>query len=688
MNKNWQSYLLFMASGITTLATIASVVTLSPSVAATGLLMGGSTIYLIKPKSRRERELIQLEAQFSDWETNLLEIQSSNEQKAQELLEKENQLAQINAQIQPFQQERLDFEKYKERVYQEIVGEARIQAESHAIAIHKQQWEQLLHHQTMLNNVLPQLTAEAEEQVKQVEAYYQEQFNQIVAQTEQYQQDCQKKIAEIQQFYYNFFMQVTKDTQLELHQLKIPKLPPPEVYEEHPKAALIAERTLGLLHDNGVYADYEDCVQEQDFGNWSAAILIRPKKGLLNFIEDFNNTGKLLPALQALAPGCEAPPEYKIWQMCLRLDFDLSGTTKQQRIAKENTKQIEELPANWLEGIIKYCVHFRINGQTRSGKSTFVNNLLGLMRRMSGGEVEIILIDPKYPMSRWSIEPKYKGLDDSIYGLQEMGKEIERRLRQATEDVESGKEIRDFKPIIYIIDEVDWVAGHYNEPTPPIAAELAAMELPTKKAASYLLKKGLKVGAALKVMCCYIGQSPLCSSLGMNKNDFNHSANFFLGENILPAIKEVAYSHQQKYLVNQYKLRLERSEKYLGTEEQNKYKFFALVKAPGMTAKLVSLPLEGAYDFYPVEEQAGEQEKLAPAEPIKWHKEADAELLVESAKKQIQALISEGYTKPLDIAKHIWGNAVHPQAKPYNGKNGVKERITVLIKEAKSLARK
>ncbi|MBD2415639.1 hypothetical protein FACHB389_32835 [Nostoc calcicola FACHB-389] len=178
-----------------------------------------------------------------------------------------------------------------------------------------------------------------------------------------------------------------------------------------------------------------------------------------------------------------------------------------------------------------------------------------------------------------------------------------------------------------------------------------------------------------------------------------------MGENILPAIEEVAFKHQQPYLKQQYKLRQQRAEEYAGTEQQNLYKYFALVKAPGMSAKLVTLPLEGTYDFVPTEDNQlansfttltndidvkayevnnsssleTEEKKNYSVSPMRWHNNAAPEILVNSAMKEILCLIQNGYIKPLDICREIWGE-INTQAKPYNGKRGVKVRIEYLIK--------
>jgi hypothetical protein len=394
------------------------------------------------------------------------------------------------------------------------------------------------------------------------------------------------------------------------------------------------------------------------------------------------------------------------------------------RAAKTRIKEIQEPPDNWLETVIQYTYHFRVNGQTRAGKSTFVNNLIGLMKRMFDKPVEVVLIDPKYPMSRWSIKPKYKGLEESIIGLKDMAEEVQRRLKLATEDADNGREIRDFEPILYVLDEADTVAGEYNDPTPPVADYLESLHLSTKKSVAHLLKQGLKVGAALRVGVCYIGQSPLCSTLGMNRNDFNHSANFFLGENIPTAIEEVALKHQQPYLKQQYRLRIERYMNAKGTDEERKYRYFALIKCPGEPAFLASLPPEGAYDkdinfafvgagsdgsldsddpndisrfakaleaslhkgSDRVEATQENRSDLGKTELQPWSESADPAALVESAKLRIVALILEGIDKPSEICKMIWGDVVNTSAKPYNlKKGGVKKRIEFIVSEVKKI---
>lgn len=586
-------------------------------------------------------------------------------------------------------------------------------AQQLAQGFYNQQLEQLqtwagrlAEQQESVNNALAAASVEWAQQFQQLEAEYQGQVSQTAQECNDRIKAAQKSIVQAQEWYQNIFVQLTKDTFQEMHQLKQPILPPPEIYEEQPKAALISERVLKFLYDKQIYVDYIDSYEEKG----GISLLIKCKKGASEFVETYNAIGKQLPAIASLAPGCSSAPQYGIHQGNIRIDFDMSGMEHQTRSARARSKQIEEMPDHWLEEVIKYTYHFRVNGPTRAGKSTFVNNLIGLLKRLFGEEVEIILIDPKYPMSQWSLKPKYKGLEEAIRGLQAMADDVQTRLKLATEDADAGRPIRNFKKTLYILDEADTVAGEYNDPTPPVAEFLESLQLTTKKAVAHLLKQGLKVGAALGVAVCYIGQSPLCSTLGMNKNDFNHSANFFLGENIPQAINDIAMKHQQPYLLQQYRLRIERYMEAKGTSEEKPYKYFALVKVPGESPFLATLPPEEFYDdkpqFIPVgvgasdldpnnpndvekftkllEASVGKSsEQVWEGQVFKWSLDATPAVLVESARARIIALIHEGVDKPSEIVRLIWGE-VNVQARPYNGKSGVKKRIEAIMKEVKS----
>ncbi|MFN4888467.1 MAG: helicase HerA domain-containing protein [Pseudanabaena sp.] len=233
--------------------------------------------------------------------------------------------------------------------------------------------------------------------------------------------------------------------------------------------------------------------------------------------------------------------------------------------------EIIEPPSDWL---IKVCLmsnHFRVNGQTGSGKSTFMLNLLTILVKSfeaRNQNVEVIIIDPKYPFSDWgSYTPSYKGLDESLDGLEAMSKTVLERLALARECADHKRPLPVFRPQLWVIDEIDMIVSEYE------------------KLAAKHLKTGLKVGRALGVKLAYVGQTPLADDLKLRRNDFNNSTNIFLGSNCLAGVDEICYTGQQKsFLTGQ-----------LAAREELEQKYFALVKPPSLPPFTAQLPQENAY---------------------------------------------------------------------------------------------
>lgn len=313
------------------------------------------------------------------------------------------------------------------------------------------------------------------------------------------------------------------------------------------RVEVIAGRIIEFYYQQGILADYVDSWTENEYD----LIRIKPRSGAK---EQFH---KLADELQ-LELRLDRSPVVSLVQGSVQIKVDTRCIDT--RIKTDEPKVIEA-PTNYLEIAVKAAPSFRINGESGSGKSTLAMNLIATMRNELGG-CDVTLIDPKYPLSEWDFIPKYRGIDEAYAGLEEAAQLVETRLKLAREDKENGKELRNFKPALYVVDEIDWVINHYGVD------------------AANLLRTTLKVGRALKVMILYLGQTPLCSRLKMNRDDFRHSANFYLGENVPAGIDEVVHSSALKHdLESQYTLR---------QESDNKY--FALVKYPGKSAFIASLP--------------------------------------------------------------------------------------------------
>jgi hypothetical protein len=258
----------------------------------------------------------------------------------------------------------------------------------------------------------------------------------------------------------------------------------------------------------------------------------------------------------------------------LEPDF-VEANPKSLTQSRQQLPEIIEPPNDWL---IKVCLmsnHFRVNGQTGSGKSTFMLNLLTILVKSfeaKNQEVEIIIIDPKYPFSDWgSYTPSYKGLEESLEGLQAMSDTVIERLALARQCADRKKPLPVFRPQLWIVDEIDMVISQYQ-----------------KEAANHL-KTGLKVGRALGVKLAYVGQSPLSSDLKLRRNDFNNSTNFFLGSNGLAGVDEICYTKRDKEF---YMLQI-------AAREAVEQKYFALIKAPSLPPFTAQLPLENQFGTLP-----------------------------------------------------------------------------------------
>lgn len=239
---------------------------------------------------------------------------------------------------------------------------------------------------------------------------------------------------------------------------------------------------------------------------------------------------------------------------------------------RQQLPDIIEPPSDWLVKVCMLSNHFRVNGQTGSGKSTFMLNLITILTicfESKNVDVEIIIIDPKYPFSDWgSYTPRYKGIEESLEGLEDMSKTVLERLALARECADRKRPLPVFRPQLWVVDEIDMIISEYQ-----------------KKAAKHL-KIGLKVGRALGVKLAYVGQSPLSSDLKLRRNDFNNSTNFFLGSNGLAGVDEICYTKRDKDF---YMLQI-------AAREAIEQKYFALVKVPSLPPFTAQLPPENAYD--------------------------------------------------------------------------------------------
>lgn len=338
------------------------------------------------------------------------------------------------------------------------------------------------------------------------------------------------------------------------------------------KADINGNRLIDFFLEQGITCDADHCESHFEYDE----VWIRPRTSTLEGLE------KLSSAIQ-LQFELLKKPEFSIEQGCVKVVLRTHTKEKSSAI-----KTIEEQPENWLEDVVRESNHYRISAPTDSGKSVLLDNLINCLKLLHGEEFKADLLDPKFPFTDWTgITPVYQGFAQCIAGMERLGELIDGRLAEASADVKAGRAIRTYPAHLFAIDELEIMVDEAR------GLDNGALKGRHSVRLARLLRKGLKLGRGLTkqkgkgIIVAYVTQSPLCSRINLNKDDFDNSTNLFLGENIPRALSEELNTKlsdkQLAYLMKQYELRKERGDEY-----------FVLVKTPKQ-AFIATLPPEGYY---------------------------------------------------------------------------------------------
>lgn len=252
---------------------------------------------------------------------------------------------------------------------------------------------------------------------------------------------------------------------------------------------------------------------------------------------------------------------------------------------------IEEAPNNFLEEFIRNTDRLSafICGDSGSGKSTFVNNYICLIKKIfeeQGEEVEIIIIDGKDPDSPWCIDgvnmiPQYGGINDEddtenepiendcIEGLLYMKQDVYNRLRAKRKARDEGKEVPKFPKRIYVIDETEEIYSAYG------------------KDASKPILSAARLGRSGGVAVIPIGQSSNCSAYGFQIPNLNNFVRAYLRENAKKGIMDtIAVGSDRRPLLEQVSAREKLSKGLPKTDPRKYWGFIKVSGEPGLIAQL------------------------------------------------------------------------------------------------------
>lgn len=200
--------------------------------------------------------------------------------------------------------------------------------------------------------------------------------------------------------------------------------------------------------------------------------------------------------------------------------------------------------------------HYKIEGVSQSGKTTFVEYLLSLLSS-EDPTTEKLLIDPKYRKAKpnWSFLPYCADIAKVPKALEDFVSEVEERQQSETD-------FADQFPKIFVIDEWDWIYTDHG------------------KEALRNLRKLIKVGAELKCYVVLLGQSPLAKDTGLSTSDFDQMVRISIGKVALKVLNNpahFAFSNRDELLI--------KAEKLYTTGQR-----FALVQEHGQNPRLEIIP--------------------------------------------------------------------------------------------------
>ena len=176
----------------------------------------------------------------------------------------------------------------------------------------------------------------------------------------------------------------------------------------------------------------------------------------------------------------------------------------------------------------------RFTGYTGRGKSTRLNNVIGLYEADTGARFTIF--DPKvdFPSAIYPDNTVYRGLEKCVANINLIGNTVKARQDYKVLNDEQGIPIPKThqQPKLFLIDECKDIHD---------AAALADLELPTRerfniKNFKFSIQKGLEVGRGLGVRVVYSTVTPDSSDFGFKNSVFKQSATVFLGDQCYEAL--------------------------------------------------------------------------------------------------------------------------------------------------------
>jgi peptidoglycan hydrolase CwlO-like protein len=231
--------------------------------------------------------------------------------------------------------------------------------------------------------------------------------------------------------------------------------------------------------------------------------------------------------------------------------------------------------ADELISFVSSAYHIGLWGETGTGKSTAISNIIGGLIASLGGSPQLKLTIPKLDNDTQKIFPSvdYLGVVESIFGLLEAALEIQYRINLSEQAFRNSETIPEYKPIVFFIDEINMIFtrwGKVNDADLTNVLDKFTLSLSGERLnyfnkymrtelenyknefAKTLLKFVWQTGRSLKVKTLIAGQNLQPGAFRVMVNDIANCAYIALGDAIKPCIGYKVKDVHQDSLNSQY----------------------------------------------------------------------------------------------------------------------------------------
>ena len=243
---------------------------------------------------------------------------------------------------------------------------------------------------------------------------------------------------------------------------------------------------------------------------------------------------------------------------------------------------IDDAQIDWVSDVSQNESNIAIFGVKGGGKTELITNLMGAILK-EVDDAELVYIQPAPEESSiiefddYKLMPHFSGFHKSYEGLDYLWSEFKKRsrLNEEVHNSNTSKKYPKFKPIFFIIDELQSLITFAND---------EEYEQDGKEISSMIVKI-LSLGRKYKINLITVGQSPDVSSYKWTKSVLTQFNCIYVTRESIKTGMSYLSKYQEKEVETEYKL----------YHQSNYRKYYALIRIANSYSKIQDLPEQRQY---------------------------------------------------------------------------------------------